>query len=351
MLAWIASPFEMLVMGAPWFVAIVGGLRVARAMSDEAPPDQRTIPTGSPNATLVLLGLGIFLAAAALIVWWRITDSGVVGWLDAVQARHAGKYSARWSLITGFAYLFDIGGAAVALAAWLGRSSRHAGGVKPGPAATASVTPVVVMRPAGTAGKHALAFVFGGMIAATWAIGFVAYEVVTMGHRAELQARYTPVDLSAAQARMPPAEFLALHGASHALGHLSVRRGQAREKTHYLPLVAQGARRDDPARWIIRANADTMPALPATVLAHATSQAVPQVVQEGLAQMGIQLTRDVRLVDLVPSMNGHVENRLEEDRDFFVGVAGFASVVIVLLWAMLAVLGSWKRRKEAAAAS
>ena len=347
--AWITSPLEMLVMDMPWFVAIVGGLRVARTMSDEAPADPRPLPTRSTKAVLALLVLGTLLAAAALIVWWRITDSGMVGWLDAVQARHGGKYSPRLSLLTAFAYLFDVGGAAVALAVWLGRSSRDAGGGKPGPAATASVTPVVVMRPADTAGKHALVFVFGGMIAATWTIGFVAYEVVTMGHRAELQARYWPVELSATQAGVPAAEFLALHGAPHALGHLSVRHGQAREKTHYLPLVARGAQRDDPVRWIVRAEADTMPTLPATVLAHATSQAVPQVVQEGLAQMGVQLTRDVRLVNLVPSMNGQVESRLEEDRTLFVGVAGFASIIILLLWAMLAVRGFWQRSNEAAA--
>lgn len=349
MQAWITSPLEMLVMDMPWFVAIVGGLRVARTMSDDAPADQRPLPTRSTKAVLALLALGTFLAAAALIVWWRITDSGMVGWLDAVQARHGGKYSPRLSLLTAFAYLFDVGAAAVALAVWLGRSSRDAGGGKPGPAPTASVAPVVVMRPADTAGKHALVFVFGGMIAATWTIGFVAYEVVTMGHRAELQARYSPVELGATQASVPAAEFLALHGAPHALGHLSVRHGQAREKTHYLPLVAQGARRDDPVRWIVRAEADAMPALPATVLVHATSQAVPQSVQEGLARMGVQLTRDVRLVSLVPSMNGHVESRLEEDRDFFVGVAGFASVVILLLWAMLSVRGFWQRRNKAAA--
>ena len=263
------------------------------------------------------------------------------------KAGNTPKSGRRW-----FIAVTSLVGVVVVLALWLTRTSRHdavtaTGAVAAGPAAPAA--PVVVLHPTAPAGKHALAMVFAGLIVATWSIGFVAYEVVAMRHQAELQARYTPVELGATHSATT-AEFLALRGEPHRLGHLSVRHGQASLKTHYLPLVAADAPRGDPARWIVRAEADAMPALPATVLVHDTSQAVPQSVQEALAQMGVQLTRDVRLVDLVPSMDGHVESRLEEDRDFFVGVAGFASAIFLLLWAMLAVLGFWQRRKDAAVA-
>ena len=208
LLAWFTSPFETLVIDVPWFVAIVGGLRVARALSDEPPAHQRAISTGSPKAVLVLMvglvGLVIVLAAAAMIVWWRITDSGMVGWLDAVQARQSGKYSPRMSLLTAFFYLVDVVGVVVVLALWLTRTSRHdavtaTGAVAAGPAAPAA--PVVVLHPTAPAGKHALAMVFAGLIVATWSIGFVAYEVVAMRHQAELQARYTPVELGATHRR------------------------------------------------------------------------------------------------------------------------------------------------------
>ena len=126
----------------------------------------------------------------------------------------------------------------------------------------------------------------------------------------------------------------------------ATRRPVQTSKNHALPSAGRaGCTTRRPGTLDHLGRRDTMPALPATVLVHATSQAVPQVVQEGLAQIGVQLTRDARLMNLVPSMYGHVENRLEEDRDFLVGVFGFASVVILPLWAMLAVCGPWQRRK------
>lgn len=102
--AWLVSPLEMVVFGLPIFVVVLGGARFASMLDDAATP--RSAPAVGPVRKAVAVGLIVLLVAGFIyIVWGRIEGSGLVGWLDAVQARHAGRYRERTSFIAALCYL------------------------------------------------------------------------------------------------------------------------------------------------------------------------------------------------------------------------------------------------------
>lgn len=104
--AWLASLEEMLVFGLPLFVLVVGGYRIAATLPADGAPPAAPAAIGRVRKTLVIVLLSLLLillvAGFVYIAWGRIYDSGFVGWLDAVQARHGGRYREKTSVVTAF---------------------------------------------------------------------------------------------------------------------------------------------------------------------------------------------------------------------------------------------------------
>jgi hypothetical protein len=100
--AWLASLEEMLVFGLPLFVLAVGGYRIAATLPADRAPPAAPAAVGLVRKALVILLLSLLVAGFVYIIWGRIHDSGFVGWLDAVQARHGGRYREKTSVVTAF---------------------------------------------------------------------------------------------------------------------------------------------------------------------------------------------------------------------------------------------------------
>ena len=114
--AWLASLEEMLVFGLPLFVLAVGGYRMVATLPADGAPAVTPVAIGLVRKILVILLLILLVAGFVYIAWGRIHDSGFVGWLDAVQARHGGRYREKTSVVTAFCDLliaFGLGMVAV----------------------------------------------------------------------------------------------------------------------------------------------------------------------------------------------------------------------------------------------
>lgn len=100
--AWLASLEEMLVFGLPLFVLALGGYRIVATLPADGAPAAALAAIGLGRKTLVILLLILLIAGFVYIARGRIHDSGFVGWLDAVQARHGGRYREKTSVVTAF---------------------------------------------------------------------------------------------------------------------------------------------------------------------------------------------------------------------------------------------------------
>jgi hypothetical protein len=119
--AWLASPEEMLVFGLPLFVLAVGGYRLVRMLpaDDAAPRSPATL--GPVRKALAILLAVLLVAGFVYIVVGRVGDSGFVGWLDAVQMRHGGRYREKTSLVTAACDLLIAYGLGMAAVLRIGR--------------------------------------------------------------------------------------------------------------------------------------------------------------------------------------------------------------------------------------
>jgi hypothetical protein len=125
--AWLTSTLEMALFGLPLFVLVVAGYSVGRMLPSEEAETPRS--TAGPVAKLlVVLIIALFIAGFGYIVWGRFHGSGLVGWLDAVQARRGGRYSERSSFLAALCYLLIAFGLGMGALLRFGRASRPAEG-------------------------------------------------------------------------------------------------------------------------------------------------------------------------------------------------------------------------------
>ena len=99
----VASPEEMLVFDPPMIAFAIGYWLLA--MRPAGADAQQPRPIGPVRKVLVVLLILFALAGLGYIARGRVHDSGIVGWLDAFQARHGGTYREKTSVVTAFGYL------------------------------------------------------------------------------------------------------------------------------------------------------------------------------------------------------------------------------------------------------
>jgi hypothetical protein len=97
--AWLQSPEEMLVFGLPLFVLGAGGYRLLKMLPADVAPPGPPATLGPVRQALAVLLVILLLAGFVYIVIGRMADSGFVGWLDAVQVRHGGRYREKTSFV------------------------------------------------------------------------------------------------------------------------------------------------------------------------------------------------------------------------------------------------------------
>lgn len=344
--SWLASPLEMAVFGLPLFVVAAAGYWVAHMLPEQGGEPSRS-RAGPVQKLLAALLFALLIAGFAYIVWGRFRDSGLVGWLDAMQARRRGSYSERTSFLTAVCYLLIAAGLGFGALLRFGRGAGPPGGERPRLSPPSARPP----RSASATPGRTWAIALAGVVSAIWVVGGALYAHVAWRHRAEARASYHRVDPSQSRSPRSRQEFVALPGRVHPAGYLSVRQGTASTRTFFVPLIGAGADPEAPVHWILQLEGTSLPDLEWPVLAHDLADDLPPVARQEFGRMGLPVAADAVLVELVPSRGGAVRDRAGEDRTFFLGVAGFVTLIVVLMFAIFGLLGLRRRRHGAAGAT
>ena len=335
--AWFESLVAMLAIGLPFFAMVLGGawLRRTSFLTDALPrhPQASALSGfGQGIRVAVLVALVVLLLFGfAYIVWGRIHDNGIVGWLDAVQARSGGKYSEKVSAAVAMMYLL------LAFAAGIGLLLRFTRSDERTPTA-----PDVIAAPQGRASvqsqespasqRRMLLIVMLSLIAATWIVGFGVHTHVAMRHQEELHASYEPVDLQAPIGAARSNPFVVMDGRLHSNRYLSLKQRSTISKI-FLPMVAPSESTVSPVHWVLQVDGSVMPPLSPAVYAHATGERLSQSTREAFERIGVPIAPDAVLADFVPTVDGRVVDRSADDRTFFIGMASVITASLALLLA------------------
>jgi hypothetical protein len=185
-----------------------------------------------------------------------------------------------------------------------------------------------------------------GLVAAIWLVGAGIYGIATYRHRQEVHARYEPVDVSQPALTRGRPDFVALRGRVHPAGYLTLRQGSQSEKTFFLPLVGGSPYLNASVHWIVQLEGASLPDFESPLLAHDQGHELAQAARQAFEGMGVHIGADAVVVEHVPSRNGVVLDRDEDDRTFFLGVASFVTLIVVMLFTIFALLGLRLRRLE-----
>ena len=315
------SVVAMAAIGSPFFAIAVGVAMLVRYGRAGAKPTRQPGPGGQKIISAVYIPL--LVGGFAYLIWSRVTETGLIGWLDAVQARSDGEYDAKLSLLVGMFYLAFLTGAVVVLLSKL--LSRSAIGATPEARATTSPRKQPNYR-------RQVLYTGLGMFVAVWAIGFGVYEYYTVRGQREMQADYQPVDVAAPVGAASGLEFVALHAKQHPAGYLSLHGKYSNDGTDFIPLVAPTARgRDVPVHWVLESSGSA--SLPQVIRGHAIGTTLSLPTREAFARMGVRLADDVILVSYVAaSPTGAVSDGSAYYWPLFIYATSFVSGLTLLFF-------------------
>jgi hypothetical protein len=338
--AYFESLLEMVVFGLPLFCVVAGTSWLARQGTGRAAPP--LLGPRSRSSWPALVMMGPIALAFAYIVHGRFTDSGLVEWLDRVQASRSGRYSERLSFLTAVMYLLILLGLEVAVAMGLRRLRRGPTApddlAPPSPPATGGHVRVSDPAAALRAQRRLTFAVFAGFFAAIWTIGFAAYLWTSTRHREDLSAQYEPIHLTPGgpAPAPPPGSHIALFGAPMLERALSLRQGRSDRRRFFVPIVGAGDGAASRANYVLQFEARQPPRLETPILARVGRDALPAALFDAFESSGVRIERPYFLVSLVPSRGGTIEDRSRADLELFLGVAGLSSGILLLL-----ALGIW----------
>lgn len=322
---WLASPLEMVAIGLPFYGVFVGTAMAVRYAKPVTPGAQKNTHWVVLPATGAVFGAGVLY-----IAWCAFTDRGIIGWLDAIQARRNGGFDQTLSFFVSFIYLMLITFAALALLTRLKANS-----------AAPARPDAKPRRPMSLGDGRTMLFTAASTIAMIWVVGLGVYEYYTMRSRTEMGGSYTPVDVSRPVGASANLEFVSFRARVHRLGYVALRDEHESTGTNFIPLVTP-ANRDlgVPVHWVVAQQGGDLGHLPQPILAHALGEGLSQGAREALARQGVQLADDVELVSYVPTTDtGEVLNAAEDDWIYLIVGSGLPSVVLmmsfVIVWAKL----------------
>lgn len=320
--------------------------RMKMSASFETAPSSRLSPwvIGFPLLALVV-------AWFVYICYGLVTGRGVIGWLNAVQAAHDGRFSIKLSFIAAICYPLCAIGVLVGAGEWLGRHRAPSPAPRQGePAASVAGPKVVVVSgvksppPDGT--RLAL-WMFAGMAVAVWVIGYPIHLWTAAQHRDDAQARYVQVVLGAAQPAWPPSQHVALDGVPQGGNVMVLKEGHQARKTYFVPMTGRAWTAGQPVLAVLTFEAEYPPTLDRPVLGRLRSDTLAQVVIDGFARSGVKIDPAHRLIDLVPSEHGKVPDRSDEDLQWFLGLATAVSAMSLVAIPMVWLMMKFKRRRTA----
>lgn len=353
------SPLAALAIGLP-FAAVTWaywcfGPRMTASQGPMATPPRQLFPKAAGIAILVAL-LVLACAWFAYMCYGLVTDRGIIGWLNAVQAAHDGKFSTKLSFIVAFFYLICAMGGIGLAAVWLSQSGSGtapttAQAPAPRPAPPAAPAPSLAQLQVATVRNNTrlALWIFAAIAVGAWVIGYPVYLWIAAEHREDVHARYVRVDLGGASVSWPQDPHVALGGVPQGDQVLVLKEGSHARKTYFVPMTGAGWTRAQPVSAVLTFDAEFPPQLDRPVLGRLRSDALPLAAIEAFARSGVKIDASHRLIDLVPSQQGEVLDCGDSDRQTFLIGATVLSVVSLVGGFMFWLLMKFKRRSAKAA--
>ena len=278
------------------------------------------------------------VAYLCLAIYATTSDTGVVGWLNAAQARSDGTYSRKITLL-----VLTFAGVIVAAPFWLWLYPRHVPPRDPGAA------PLKGLPRFGVA---LLAFVVLDAVVWAGAFGWAAWDA--RGKNVDAAAVYTPLALAAAAPLHAAAgDHLAVRG--RLLGEHVVTRteGQYSKKMALVPIVEPGWNEGDPVHLLLSIESDqslvVREALRSNdgVLLVRVEGAVPAPALEIFTRMKAPVADDARTLTLVPSEGGRPTAPPSELNWLDIQVGGGIGSACVLIVCFFYTIMPWMVRRAA----
>ena len=339
-----ATPLAALAIGLPfalvtWAYWCLLPRLMAASPGTMAAPSSRLFPK-----VLLVLILSLMAAWFAYMCYGLVTERGVIGWLNAVQAARDGRFSTKLSFIVALCYLLCATGVIGLAGVWLGRGRAPApsGRAAAAPAPVrAAVPPVAVPPPDRT--RLAL-WMLASVALAAWVIGYPVSLWIAAEHREDAQARYVHVALGATLLAWPRAPHVALDGVAQGDNVLVLKEGNRARKTYFVPMTGGAWTPDQPVRAVLTFDAEYPPQLDRPILGRLRSDTLPKAAVDAFARSGVKIDPAHRLVDLVSSQQGQVLDRSDDDRQSFLMIATGLSVASLLCGLMVWSIMKFKRR-------
>jgi hypothetical protein len=340
-----ATPLAALAIGLPFAIVVWAyWCLLPRMTVSESPsmaaPSSRLFPK-----VVVVLILVFAVAWFAYMCYGLVTERGVIGWLNAVQAERDGRFSTKLSFLAALCYLLCAAGVISLAAAEIGPGRAPAQG-SPVVAERPVVRTVARLEAARPPDQSRLAlWIFASVAVGAWVIGYPVSLWIAAEHRADLEARYAPVPLGAPPLAWPQALHVALDGVAQGDNVMVLKEGNHARKTYFVPMTGRTWTTEQRVGAVLTFEAEYPPQLDRPVLGRLRSDTLPSAVIDAFARSGVKIDPAHRLVDLVPSEHGQVLDRSDEDRQSFLIVATGLSVMSLLGGFMFWTIMKFKRRR------
>jgi hypothetical protein len=333
----VESPLAALAIGLPFALVMWGywcfGPRMAATQGLMSTPPRQLFSKTNGSALLVALAL-LACAWFAYMCYGLVTERGIIGWLNAVQAAHDGKFSTKLSFIVALLYLFCAMGVLGVAGAWLSRGGGDTAPTappmpmpKPVAAAARAESPSQLQAATVRNNTRLAMWLFAAIAVGAWAIGYPVYLWVAAEHREDVQARYASVDLGGTRVSWPQDPHVALGGVPQGDQVLVLKEGNHARKTYFVPMTGTGWTPAQPVNVVLTFEAETAPQLDRPVLGRLRSDTLPLAAVQAFARSGVTIDASHRLVDLVPSLQGQVIDRSDSDRQTFLIGATLLSTI------------------------
>jgi hypothetical protein len=341
----VETPLAALAIGLPLAILMWGywsfGPRMAASQGLMSTPPKQLLSKPVGIAIVVALLL-LSCAWFGYLCYGLVTERGIIGWLNAVQAGRDGKFSTKLSFIVGLLYLLFAMGVLGLAGAWLSRAgSATAPMAAPAPMpapvhAAAPAASQAQLRAATVRNNTRLAlWLFAAIGLGAWVIGTPVYLWIAAGHREDARARYIGVDLDAASVSWPQDPHVALGGVPQGDEVLVLKEGNHARKTYFVPMTGVGWTPAQAVHAVLTFEAESPPRLDRPVLGRLRSDALPLAAIQAFARSGVKIDTSHRLIDLVPSQQGQVLDRGDSDRQYFLIGATLLSVICVVCGLMV----------------
>jgi hypothetical protein len=345
----IETPLSALAIGAPFafvmWVAWCFGPRMAASQGGAMATKPADLFPKVVAVSVVALGIAWF----AYMTYGLFTGRGIIGWLNAVQAARDGKFSTKLSFIVALFYLLCAGGLLALVTAWLGHDGASPPGAAGGAGAASAplrATKASAAAPAAQPARDPVVVVLwalAGLAVACWVIGYPVYLWIAAEHRADAQARYTSVQLSAATVAWPQDAHVSLDGRPQRDHVMVLKEGNHARKTYFVPVTGASWSTSQPVSAVLTFDAEVPPPLDQPILGRTRTDTLPLAAIEAFARSGVKVDPAHRLVDLVPSRQGQVQDRSDEDHQMFLIGASFGSALCLLGALMLWLVSKFRR--------